>query len=381
MRVAVPRESEPNETRVAATPESVAAMTKLGVEVAVEVGLGAGLHWSDGAYEKAGAQIISDRAKLLSSADVVLRVRKPPVDEIEHLREGCLQIGFLDPFNEADLIRRLAQAKVSAVSMEMVPRTTKAQKLDALSSQHSVAGYYMVLLAAERLGKVCPMMMTPSGAIQPARILIIGAGVAGLQAIATAKRMGARVEAFDTRPVVKEQVQSLGAKFVEIDLGDTGETAGGYAKELTEEQKAKQQEGLTSACSKADIVITTAALFGRPAPVVITDAMLRQMKPGSVIVDYAVATGGNVEGSRPDEEVELHGVRVIGVSNYAGRVAVDASRMYANNLSALITDLWDKESKHLRVDPEDEILGACLITHEGKIVNAMIRERLEGGAS
>ena len=374
MQVLFPKETDPAETRVAASPESVATITGLGLAVRVESGLGESLGWDDAAYESAGATIAPDLSALFTEPGLVACVRAPGAEVIASIPTGSMYAGFLDPFNRGDLVRALADAGVSAMSMEMVPRTTRAQKLDALSSQHSIAGYYMVVLAAERLGKALPMMATPSGVIQPARVLVIGAGVAGLQAIATAKRMGARIEAFDTRPAVKEQVESLGAKFIDIDLGESGEAEGGYAKELTPEQIAKQQEGMTKALERADIVITTAALFGRPAPVVITDAMLERMKPGSLIVDYAVSTGGNVEGSKIDDEVTRHGVRIVGLGNYPGRVAFDASRMYANNIAGLVQILCDKESKTLVLNREDDIVAGCLITHGGEIVNERIRE-------
>lgn len=376
MKILIPRETDPGETRVAATPESVSALATMGLEPVIEQGLGSSLGWADSEYEKAGAKVGSG-AGLYEGITLVCGVQPPGADRIAGMPRGSMYAGFLDPFNREDLVRAFAEAGVSAMSMEMVPRTTRAQKLDALSSQHNLAGYYMVILAAERLGKAIPMMATPSGVIQPARVLVIGAGVAGLQAIATAKRLGARIEAFDTRPAVKEQVESLGAKFIDIDLGESGEAAGGYAKELTPEQQAKQREGMVKAMERADIVITTAALFGRPAPKIITDEMIRRMKPGALIVDYAVSSGGNVEGSVAGEEVELHGVRVIGLKNYAGRVALDASRMYANNIVGLVQVLFDKESKSLRLNREDDIVAGCLVTHGGEIVNETIRARVE----
>ncbi len=376
MNALFPKETDAAETRVAASPESVASITGLGLSVVVESGIGTGVGWQDADYKEAGATIAKDRTELFSTAGLVVCVRAPDPASIGSIQSGSMYAGFLDPFNRSDLVHAFANAGVSAMSMEMVPRTTRAQKLDALSSQHSIAGYYMVILAAERLGKALPMMATPSGVIQPARVLVIGAGVAGLQAIATAKRLGARIEAFDTRPAVKEQVESLGAKFIEIDLGESGEIEGGYAKELTPEQVAKQQEGMTKALERSDIVITTAALFGRPAPVVITDAMLERMKPGSLVVDYAVATGGNVEGSVMGDEVIRHGVRIVGLENYPGRVAFDASRMYANNIAGLIQVLFDKESGSLVLNREDDIVAGCLITHGGEIVNERIRAHL-----
>ncbi|MCL4221873.1 MAG: Re/Si-specific NAD(P)(+) transhydrogenase subunit alpha [Phycisphaerales bacterium] len=372
MQIFVPRETDPSETRAAASPDSVARLCKLGASVTVEADLGKHCHWSDAEYEKAGATVTRDRPAALASADLVLSVRKPDGPTIARLRRGTVTASFLDPFTQRDLVEQLAGAGITAISLELVPRTTLAQKLDALSSQHSVCGYYMVVLAAERLGKLIPMMSTPAGVIQPARVLVIGAGVAGLQAIATARRLGARIEAFDTRPVVKEQVESLGAKFVEIDLGETGQTEGGYARELTDEQKKRQQEGLKQAIGRADIVITTAKLFGRSAPIVVTRDMISVMKPGSLIIDYAVDSGGNVEGSKPDEEVVIDGVRVIGFSNFPGKVAVDASRVYANNLASLTEIMLDKESKALKLNFEDEIIRGCVVTHDGKIVNETV---------
>lgn len=376
MRIAAARETTSGEARVAMTPESVARLVNGGASVVVETDLGEECFWTDEQYREAGAEIAPDRRFALEKADVALTVRAPTREQASSLREGGVLMGFLDPFREEALMLTLAERGVSALSVEMMPRTTIAQKMDALSSQHSIAGYYMALLAAERLGKALPMMVTPSGAIQPARVLVIGAGVAGLQAIATAKRLGARVEAFDTRPVVREQVESLGARFVEIDLGDTGQTEGGYAKELTHEQKARQRAALSDRCAAADIVITTAQLFGRPAPVVVTRAMLGRMRPGSLVVDYAVESGGNVEGSQADREVEIDGVRVLAMRNYPAMVALDASRMYANNLAAFVEALRDKDTGELRLDPSDPIVAATLITHEGEVVHPMIRERL-----
>jgi NAD(P) transhydrogenase subunit alpha len=305
---------------------------------------------------------------------MVLRVRKPSADEVRQLKKGSLHISFLDPFNERDLVNTLSSQGISAISMEMVPRTTLAQKMDALSSQANLAGYVMVILAAERSNKIFPMLMTPAGTITPARVFIIGAGVAGLQAIATAKRLGARVEAFDTRPVVKEQVQSLGAKFVEIDLGETGQTKDGYAKALTPEQLDKQRQGMAKVCSQSDVVITTAQLFGRKAPVVVTKDMIAQMKAGSIVVDLAVESGGNVEGSKVNEEIiTSNGVRIIGLGNLPSRVAVHASQMYSSNLANLIEHFWDKEQKTFKLNQDDEIIKGCLITHQGQIVNEQIK--------
>ena len=373
MIIGIPKEIFPGETRCALIPSSVDRLAKKGAQINVEAGLGAAIGASDDEYRKAGATV-TDRNSVLSASDIILRLRKPPSNEITKLKKGAIHISFLDPFNEKDLVNALAKNNISAISMEMIPRTTRAQKMDALSSQANLAGYVMVVLAAERLPKIFPMLMTPAGTIQPARVFIIGAGVAGLQAIATAKRLGARVDAFDTRPVVKEQVQSLGGKFVEIDLGETGQTAQGYAKALTPEQLQKQREGMAKVCAQSDVIITTAQLFGRKAPVVLNKEMIAQMKPGTIIVDMAVESGGNVEGSKVNEEVTTsNGVHIIGLGNLPGKVAVHASQMYSANLHNLLEEYWDKDSKEFKLNIEDEIIKGALVTHQGAIVNEMVK--------
>lgn len=376
MQAFVPRELDPHETRVPIVPDTAAKLVKKGVPLTVESGLGVSAGHADADYEKAGAKVTSDRNAALAEADLVLRLRKPPIAEIRRMKRGSVHVSYLDPFNERELVEALAEAGVSAVCMELMPRTTRAQKMDALSSQANLAGYVAVILAAERLNKILPMMMTPAGTIAPARVFIIGAGVAGLQAIATAKRLGARVEAFDTRPVVAEQVHSLGARFVKVDLGETGQTKDGYARELTEEQKQKQRDAMARVCAQSDIVITTAQVFGRKAPLIVTDAMLAGMQPGSIVVDLAVETGGNVEGAVPGEEKEIHGVRVIGLENLPGRVAVHASQMYSSNVGAFVEEFWDTESKTLKLNREDEIIGGCLVTHNGEVVHEMVKKAL-----
>ena len=338
MQISVPAETTPNERRVALIPDITKKLVRAGFEVVVQSGSGQQAGFSDETYTEAGASISTDRASLLAQGDIVLRVRKPDADEVGQLKQGAIHVSYLDPYNERELVDTLAKHGVSAISMEMIPRTTRAQKMDALSSQANLAGYVMVLLAAEKLDRILPMMMTPAGTLSPARVFVIGAGVAGLQAIATAKRLGARVEAFDTRPVVAEQVQSLGAKFVEIDLGETGQTKDGYARELTPEQLEMQREGMKAVIGQSDIVITTAQVFGRPAPRIVTGDMVAAMKPGSVVVDMAVDSGGNVEGSSPDEIVDVDGVSIIGVSNLPAKVATDASQMYSSNLFNLVTE-------------------------------------------
>lgn len=376
--IVVPRQSTPGETRVSLVPETARKLVQLGARVAVERGLGAPIHAPDDAYREAGAAVIDDRRAALADATLVVRLAPPTLDEIAELSAGVIHVGYMDPLRRRDVVEALAARGVSAVSLELVPRTTLAQKMDALSSQANLGGYVAVVLAAERSPRLLPMMMTPAGTIAPARVFVIGAGVAGLQAIATARRLGARVEAFDTRPVVKEQVLSLGARFVDVDLGETGQTAQGYAKALTDEQLARQRAALEKHCAEADVVITTAQVFGRPAPRIVTEAMIRRMRPGSVVVDMAVETGGNVEGSRAGEEVDAGGVRIVGLANLPGRVAVTASQMYSSNIGSFVEHFWDRKEKALSLPLEDEILRGCLVTHGGEVVNETVRRAHEG---
>ena len=379
MQIGVPKETWPGEVRAAIVPANAGKLIKQGFTVAVQSGCGNASGYADSDYAEAGASVIENRGELLAGSDIVMAVRKPDAQDVGALKQGALYISFLDPFNEKPLVESLAAQGATSISMEMVPRSTRAQKMDALSSQANLAGYVTVIQASYHLPKIMPMMMTPSGTIPPARVFVIGAGVAGLQAIATAKRLGARVEAFDTRPVVAEQVQSLGAKFVEIDLGDTGQTDQGYAKELTPEQVEMQREGQKAIISQSDVVITTAQLFGRPAPQIVGRDMVESMKPGSVIIDMAVETGGNVEGSVMNEVVEINGVKVVGQGNLPGEVARNASDMYSNNLVNLLLEFWDPESKALNLDPEDEIIEACVITRDGAVVNETIKNIYSGG--
>ena len=379
MQIGVPKETWPGEFRAAMVPANASKLIKQGFTVEVQSGVGDASGYSDADYVNAGASVIEDRSALLAGADIVMAVRKPDAQDVSLLKQGALYISFLDPFNEKPLVESIAAQGATAISMEMVPRSTRAQKMDALSSQANLAGYVTVIQASFHLPKIMPMMMTPSGTIPPARVFVIGAGVAGLQAIATAKRLGARVEAFDTRPVVAEQVQSLGAKFVEIDLGDTGQTEQGYAKELTPEQVEMQREGQKAIISQSDVVITTAQLFGRPAPQIVGRDMVESMKPGSVIIDMAVETGGNVEGSVMNEVVDINGVKVVGHGNLPGEVARNASDMYSNNLVNLVLEFWDAEAKALSLDPEDEIIQACVITRDGAVVNETIKNIYSGG--
>ena len=372
MRIATPKETWPGELRTALVPAGVKKLTEAGFEVAVQAGAGTAAAYADGDYAAAGATVSDDRAALLGAADIVLRVRKPDPAETALLKPGCVHISFLDPFNEKPLVESMAAARITVISMEMIPRTTKAQKMDALSSQANLAGYVTVLRAAYHSRKIFPMMMTPAGTIAPTRVFVIGAGVAGLQAIATAKRLGARVEAFDTRPVVAEQVRSLGAKFVQIDLGEIGQTEQGYAKELTPEQLELQKQGQKRVIAQSDVVITTAQVFGRPAPRIVTADMIAAMRPGSVVVDMAVESGGNVEGSVLDEVADVGGVKIVGLGNLPSAVCRHASDMYSANLVNLLEEFWDGEEKKLNLDPEDEIAAGCVIARDGEIVNETI---------
>ena len=374
MNIVVPSETYPAENRVALLPEHVARLVEKRAHISVESGIGKTLNLSDEDYQKAGASIDADRSRLYHNADMVLQIRKPAMEDVALLKEECIYASLVDPFNERELIEAFRQKGVTAISMEMIPRISRAQKMDVLSSQANLAGYAAVIIAAERIAKIFPMMMTPAGTISPARVFVVGVGVAGLQAIATAKRLGARVEAFDTRPVVEEQVKSLGARFVKIDLGKTGQTKDGYAKALTEEQLQKQREGMAKVCAASDVVITTAQLFGKKAPLIITADMVAGMARGSVLVDLAVESGGNIAGSKPDQEIDVNGVRIIGLANLPGKVAVNASQMFSSNLHALVDEFWDPEKKHFVLDFEDEIIQGCVITHKGQVVNQMIAD-------
>jgi proton-translocating NAD(P)+ transhydrogenase subunit alpha len=373
MRIFIPKETATAETRVPIVPATASKLVKLGAEVEVESGLGTSIHASDDDYRAAGATVSIERDSSFRAAGMVLRLRKPSREDIQLLQGGCIHISFLDPFNNLEFVQECANADISAVSLEMIPRSTIAQKMDVLSSQANLGGYVAVILAANRGGFIYPLMMTPAGTIRPAKVFIIGVGVAGLQAIATARRMGAAVSAFDTRPVVEEQVQSLGAKFIKVDLGETGQTEQGYAKALTPEQLEKQREAMAAECAQSDVVITTAQVFGRRAPMIVTTALVEKMKRGSVIVDMAIESGGNVECARLDEEVELNGVRVIGFSNLPGRVPLTASQMYSNNLGAFVEHFWNADTKTFQLDPENALIKGCLLTHGGTICHETIR--------
>jgi len=375
MKIGIPREISSDERRVALLPESIDVLTKLeGVTVTIESGLGEHLGFDDTAYRDAGGSVTSDRNNLFSSSDLVFRIHKPLPEEVALMKEGAASVSFFDPFSEKALVDAFVRQGVTALSMEMIPRITRAQKMDALSSQASLAGYAAVIYGAGALNRIFPMMMTPAGTISPSRVFVIGAGVAGLQAIATAKRLGARVEAFDTRPAVEEQVKSLGAKFVKVDLGETVETKQGYAGALSSEQLKKQQQVMAGRCADSDLVITTAKVFGRPAPRIITRDMIDKMSPGSVVIDMAVDSGGNVEGSEPGAEVTINGVTIAGIGNFENHVPLHASQVYGSNLTALFKEFYQGEGKGIDFYADDEILQGALITRGGEIVHEAVRK-------
>lgn len=387
VKVFIPRERRPGETRVAATPETVRRMAKLGLGVAVERGAGEAALFNDAAFEAAGARLVASPAEVAEAwetADVVLKVTPPdtfeglPGHEAEGLKPGAVLIGFLAPHRNLDMVRILAAGKVTSFSMELIPRVTRAQPMDALSSQASIAGYKAVLLAAWSLPKYFPLLMTAAGTIKPARVVVMGAGVAGLQAIATAKRLGAVVEVSDIRPAVKEQVESLGGRFIELPMPagtESGEGQGGYAREMGEDFLRRQREIVQKHLAAADAVITTALVPGRPAPRLVTADMVRAMRPGSVIVDLAVEQGGNVELSQAGREVMENGVLILGPSNLPAAMPHDASLLYARNVFALVQILLDKEG-NLALDLADEIVAGTLLTHDGTVVHKPTAERL-----
>jgi proton-translocating NAD(P)+ transhydrogenase subunit alpha len=378
MKVAVLKETRPDELRVALVPLGVKTLIKQGLEVVIEAGAGAGACVSDDAYVEAGATIAPDAAGALAGAGMVLRVNPPSTaepDEVGRLGEGTILVSFLSPLTNPELVRRLADGKVTAISMEMVPRITRAQSMDALSSQATVAGYKAVLMAADHLPKFLPMFTTAAGTIRPAKALILGAGVAGLQAIATARRLGAVVEAFDVRPAVKEQVESLGAKFLESEEEVTAEGEGGYAKELSEEQHKKELELIAGSAADADIIITTALIPGRDAPLLITEEMVRSMKPGSVIVDLASESGGNCALTRSGETTVAHGVTILGPTNLPASIPVHASQMYSKNIVTLVGEFIGDEGA-VTLDFENDVIGPATVTHAGEVRNERVKATL-----
>ena len=371
MKVGTPKETAPDERRVALVPDTVSRLAAATLEVKVESGAGSAAFITDQAYEQAGAKIVKGPGALIGDADAVLKVQAPSEAEVALFKKGAVLISFLQPATQGDIVRALAAQGVTAFSLELVPRISRAQSMDALSSQASAAGYKAVLMAAGRLGKFFPMMMTAAGTIPPARVLVMGAGVAGLQAIATARRLGAVVSAYDVRPAVKEEVQSLGATFIELPL-ETQEGEGGYAKEQSEEFLRKQRELIGEHVAKSDVVITTAAVPGRRAPLLVTGEMVKAMRPGSVIVDLAAETGGNVELTKSGKDVDVGGVTIIGTRNVPSTMPLHASQLYARNVANLLMHLVKDGA--LVLDFQDEITKGCCVTHGGEIVNERAKQ-------
>ncbi len=371
MKIGVPRETAEGETRVALTPQIAGQLVADGLEVLIESGAGIASSNLDEMYREAGATIVPDAATLYSQADMILRVGRPSDEEVEMLREGSVLIGTLGTLAKPELAEKLARRGVTAISMDAIPRITRAQSMDTLSSQATVGGYKAVLLAASKLPKFFPLLTTAAGTIRPARGIVMGAGVAGLMAIGTAKRLGAVVEATDVRPVVKEQVESLGGTFIEVEMTPeekaAAETAGGYATEMSDDYKRRQAELIAERVKDADFIITTALIPGRPAPRLVTDEMVASMKPGSVIIDMAAEMGGNVEGTEPGKEVVRHGVTIVGITNLPATMPASATQMYAKNIQTLVKHLVTDGS--LTLDFTDEITKGATITHAGKVLN------------
>ncbi len=371
LKIAIPKEISTNETRVAASPETVKKLCALGAHICIETGAGLGADIIDEDFKAAGAVICKNAAETYKSADIVLKVQAPDEDEIKHIQKATLLIAMLAPHSNQALIESLAKANINACSMELMPRITRAQSMDVLSSQSNLAGYKSVLDATEHFGRALPMMMTAAGTVPPAKVFVMGAGVAGLQAIATARRLGAIVSATDVRPAAKEQVESLGASFVAVENEEfkEAETAGGYAKEMSKEYQKEQQALIEETISKQDIVITTALIPGRPAPKLISEKMVKSMKPGSVIVDLAVETGGNCALSEAGKVLKKHGVTIVGHHNVPGRLAANASALYAKNLLNFVQLVISDEKKKIDLNLEDEIIAGVLLTKDGEIIH------------
>ena len=373
MKVAIPKERAPDEHRVALVPDTAAKLKAASLDVSVESGAGAGAFIPDGAFEAAGVQVVKAAGPLLGDADAVLKVQAPMIEEVGLLKSGSVLISFLQPSTQADVVRALAKRGVTAFSLELLPRISRAQSMDALSSQASAAGYKAVLMAAGRLGKFFPMMMTAAGTVPPARVLVMGAGVAGLQAIATARRLGAVVSAYDVRPAVKEEVQSLGATFIELAL-ESQQGEGGYAREQSEEFLRKQRELIGEHVAKSDVVITTAAVPGRRAPLLVTGDMVKAMRPGSVVVDLAADTGGNVELTQAGKDLDVGGVTIIGTRNVPSTMPLHASQLFARNVMNLLLHLVKDGA--ITLDFQDEITKGSCVTHGGEIVNERAKQLL-----
>ncbi|WP_099241119.1 Re/Si-specific NAD(P)(+) transhydrogenase subunit alpha [Synechococcus sp. BDU 130192] len=375
MKIAVARETVAGERRVALTPDQVSRLVKKGWEIHVEAGAGEASLLPDAAYEEAGAKVVGDRQSLWKEADLLVKVAVPTEEEVALLPEGSMVASLLNPLGQPEIIQKLADKKITALGMELIPRTSRAQSMDVLSSQAGVAGYKAVLLAAAALPKFFPMLTTAAGTIRPAKVFVIGAGVAGLQAIATARRLGAVVEAFDIRPAVKEEVQSLGAKFVEVQLEEETATAGGYAKEVSEDSKKKSQALISDHVATADVVITTAQVPGRRAPLLVTDDMIARMQTGSVLIDLAGEQGGNCEGCEAGREVQVHGATIIAPINLPSTVPVHASQMFAKNMATLLQLLIPEGA--INLDFADDILDSVCVTHQGEIRNQRVKDALQ----
>ncbi len=381
MNIGIPREIVPGETRVGLIPAMVKELAKLDAKVLVESGAGGEAHFGDNQYGGSGAEILAGPKELYGSSDVVLKVRSPVVNaelrahEIDLMKDGATIVGMLAPMGNAELIEKLLKKKATSFSLELLPRITRAQSMDTLSSMSTVAGYRAVLMATERFGKFFPLLMTAAGTVPPANVLVIGAGVAGLQAIATAKRLGAKVEAFDTRVAVKEQIESLGARFVAMEIPEDAETAGGYAKEMSAEFIKKEMEAIGSRLPKTDVVISTAQVFGKKAPLLLTADMVKTMREGSVIVDLAAEQGGNCELTVAGEIVREHGITIYGPVNLPASMPVHASQMYSRNVTNLLKHIYQAEDR--KPDFEDEITGSCCVTRGGELVNEIVKGTLK----
>jgi NAD(P) transhydrogenase subunit alpha len=377
MRIAVPAETAPGETRVALVPRSIALLTAAGGTVAVQANAGAAAGFADAAYQEAGAEIVADRGGLLASGDVALVVRRPGGDDLKRLAEGAILVGLLDPGGDPEPLRPLIERKVTAFRMEAMPRISRAQDMDVLSSMATLAGYHAAVMAAFRLPRIFPLLMTAAGTLTPARVLVLGAGVAGLQAIATCKRLGAVVEAYDVRPAVREQVESLGARFVEVGIeSEEQQDTGGYAKELTADAQKREHEVLAEHVSESDVVITTAFVPNKKAPVLITTEMVQAMRFGSVIVDLAAPAGGNCESTRPDEEVEEHGVLVLGPTNLAAAIPGQASQLYSHNVTRFVLQFL--KDGQVNLDFDDVVISQTCMTHQGKPMGEQMTALLQG---
>ncbi len=385
MIISVPKEIMAGERRVALTPDVVKRLVGAGATVRIEKGAGIEASYPDQAYSNAGAEIVGDAAAALKDADIVVKVQPPVLDpgsggnELEHLKEGAVLISMMQPFTNLELVKAVASKGVTGFGLEALPRITRAQSMDILSSMATVAGYKAVLLGAAATGKLFPMLTTAAGTIVPARVLVLGAGVAGLQAIATARRLGAVVKAFDVRPEVKEQVESLGADFLATEVSDEGSGEGGYAKELSEDQQKKNLELIGGSLKDVDVVITTALIPGKPAPLLITEEMLDKMKPGAVVVDLAAEMGGNCAGTKPGEEVISHGIKILGPLNLPSSTPEDSSRMFSRNIQSFLQGIL--KDGELNLDFEDEVVSGTCITHEGKVVHETVKKAIEGSQS